>query len=90
MVNRVKLVGNEAGDVFVPTYNWVSHFAPYMKKIPGIKTYHQFCFSSSSPGSIVCKEYSDRPGSEITVLKQVWQPEATNLPPVIKPTRSFC
>ena len=35
-VNRVKLVGNEASDVMVPTYDWLSFFAPQFRKVANI------------------------------------------------------
>ena len=84
-VNHVRLVGNEAGDVYVPTYNWLSYFAPKFKKVSGIKMYHQFHFSSSSPGTVLCKEFSDSPGTVIVLLKEAWKPVATDLPQIVEP-----
>ena len=85
-VNRVKLVGNEAGVVYVPTHDWLSFFAPHMKRITRIKNYHQFCFSSSHVGTVICKEYSDSIGTPITILKKDWEPSVTDLPPIITPS----
>ena len=84
-VNHVRLVGNEAGDVYVPTYNWLSYFAPKFKKVSGIKMYHQFHFSSSSPGTVLCKEFSDSPGTVMVLLKEAWKPVATDLPQIVEP-----
>ena len=69
-VNQVKMVGNESGQVFVPTYNWLSFFAPYTKKVSNIKLYHQFHFSSSSPGSVVCRESSGGHGTTFHLLER--------------------
>ena len=69
-VSHVKLVGNEQGQVFVPTYNWLSFFAPHIKKVSSIKQYHQFHFSSSLPSSVMCKEYSNNPGTTFKIQKQ--------------------
>ena len=84
-VNRVKLVGNEAGDVMVPTYDWLSFFAPQFRKVANIKQYHQLQFSSTTPGTVVCKDYSDSEGTTISLLKNPWSPLSTVLPPVIPP-----
>ena len=84
-VNEVRLVGTEDGDVHVPTYNWLSHFAPHLKKLSSIKSYHHFEFSSLYPGSVVYKEYSDTPSTTATLLKHDWEPSYTDLPPMIEP-----
>ena len=83
-VNVAKLVGSD-GEVFVPTYDWLSFFSPHMKKISDIKSYHQFFFQSSSPGTLVCKEYSDSHGKRINILKKHWQPSPKDLPACLVP-----
>ena len=35
-VNHAQLVGTQDGEVLVPTYDWLSFFAMYFKKIPHI------------------------------------------------------
>lgn len=85
-VNEVRLVGTENGDVQVPTYNWVSHYAPQFKKLPGIKKHHQFVFSDSHPGSVVCKEYCDSQGTAHKLLKTDWVTSHTDLPDIIEPS----
>ena len=85
-VNKARLVGNEAGEVFVPTYDWLSYFVERFRKLSGIKKYHQFLFSSSKPGEVICKEYSDSPGETVKLLKNQWKPIATDLPPVLQPS----
>ena len=51
-VNTVKIVGSESGIVYVPIYNWLSHFTQYFKKVSGIKSYHQFIFHNTQPGTV--------------------------------------
>ncbi len=86
-VNKAKLIGNEDGEVYVPTYNWLSFFVPEMKKLPQIKVYHQFSFNSSQPGVVSCKEFSDSASIDIDIRKNKlsWYPVANDLPPVITP-----
>ena len=80
-VNQVKLVGNEQSEVNVPTYDWLSFFAPKLKKVPGVKHYHQF-----QSGIVVCKELTDSPGTAISLLvKDNWNPAPHLLPPIIHP-----
>ena len=85
-VNKVKIAGTEAGEVNVPSYNWLSFFAPQFKKVPRIKQYHQFQITSTHPGVVVCKDFSDSPGTAITILKQPWTPKSTELPPIVTPS----
>ena len=86
IVNEVRLVRTEAGEVFVPTYNWISFFAPHFKKVSQIKQFHQFHIRSSSPGTIECREFSDTSTITVSLLKDAWQPAATDLPPTISPS----
>ena len=85
-VNQARLVGNEAGEVFVPTYDWQSFFATRMKKVTGIKGYHQFVMSNSSPGTVTCKQYSDSTGTSMKLIKNDWMPSATEFPSVVVPS----
>ena len=82
-VNRVQLVGNEQGEVFVHTYDWMSFFAPKLKKVPGIKQYHQFNFTEA--GTVVCKQYSDSQGKSVSLLQNPWSPTHNELPDIIPP-----
>ena len=70
----------------MPSYNWLSFFTPQFKKVTRIKQYHQFQITSTHPGVVVCKDYSDSPGTPITILKQPWTPKSTKLPPIITPS----
>ncbi len=87
-VNQAKLTGNEAGEVYVLTYDWLSFFAPEMKKLPQIKVFHHFSFTSSQPGVVICREYSNSASvaiNDVRKNKLSWHPVATDLPPVITP-----
>ena len=82
-VNQVQLVGTEQGEVMVPTYDWMSFFAPRLRKVLGIKQYHQFEFVA--PGTVLCKQYSDSQGTAISLLKDPWSPTPTVVPAIVPP-----
>ena len=72
--------------IFQVTYDWLSYNAEHMKKVTGIKTYHQFVFSSSSPGTVLCKQYSDSVGIPVNIIKVTnWEPSPFVLPSTIVP-----
>ena len=83
--NISQLVAREDGSMIVPTHNWTDFFAPRMKKITGIKTYHHFRMSSSAPGCVFVKEHSDSSEVKIDLLKEPWNPSADELPEVVPP-----
>ena len=56
-----------------------------MKRITGIKKDHHFRLSSSSPGTIFVKERSDSVEVEVDLLKDPWNPDVDELPPVVPP-----
>ncbi len=85
-VNHAKLVGNEQGEVFVPVYDWLSYFADHLKKITGIKKFHQFIFTSANNNSVECKHFTNSPSQKVTMCKdQAWHPSQFVLPPTIDP-----
>ena len=47
--NEAQLVSREDGSIIVPSYDWTGFLAPHMNKIVGIKNFHHFRMSSSSP-----------------------------------------
>ena len=51
-MNHCQLVGNQHGDMLVPTYDWAEFFADHTVKtaLAGIKKIAHFRFCSSSPG----------------------------------------
>ena len=49
-VNTSQLVGTHDGEVIVPTYDWAGYLCQVFRKLKGIKKYHMFRFSASSPG----------------------------------------
>ena len=78
------LVVREDGSTIVPMYNWTDFFAPQMK-ISGIKKFHHFRVSSSSPGLVFAKQWSDSPEVTFKVLKEPWTPAVDELPAVVPP-----
>ena len=83
--NVAQLVSREDGSTIVPSYDWTDHFAPHFKKLPGIKKYHHFRMSSSTPGSVFVKEHSDSTEVRIDLLKDSWSPDAHELPRLTPP-----
>lgn len=83
--NFAQLVSREDGSTIVQTCDWTDYFAPRMKKITGIKKYHHFRLSSASPGTIFVKERSDSVEVEVDLLKDPWNPDVDELPPVVPP-----
>ena len=80
-------VGDEHGKLFVPTYDWQNKFEKNMKTIPDLKKYHQFVFSSQSPGTVTCTPMSSDPcseGTSFTLVKDSTSVTST-LPPEIHP-----
>ena len=86
-VNHTCLVGTQDGEVLVPTYDWVSYFATYFKKIPQIKSYHSFKIDVDAPGKITCKEYSNSVSTTFDIIKVPGVlPTTGELPPIIAPS----
>ena len=86
-VNEVQLVGSEDGVVEVPVVNWAGFFGGRFRKVQKIKSYHHFSFSSSTPGIVSLKEYSDsEPSSCYFLLDTDWTPSSTDLPAAIPPS----
>ena len=90
-INHCQLVGNQHGDVIVPTYDWADFFAEHTIKtaLGGIKKISHFRFCSSSPGVVYVRNTSDTPSSKekkIVLLKDTsWLPQLSNLPPIVPP-----
>ena len=68
-VNHTKLVGTQDGEVLVPTYDWLSFFAMYFKKISHIKSYQNFMVSTNSPGVVEYKNFSNSESTKINIIK---------------------
>ena len=86
-VNHTHLVAKEDGEVLVPTYDWLTFFASYFRKLPQIKVYHNFFVSSDTPGEIRCKEFSDSDVTNFNIIKDLTNIPATGeLPPIVVPS----
>ena len=81
--NIPQLVGNEKGEVFVPTYDWKAYLPQYFKKVVGIKKFHHFIFNKESQGIVTLKEASDTEESVQKLL--LAQPPSDQLPPLVQP-----
>ena len=88
-INHCQLVGNQHGDVIVPTYDWADFFVEHTIKIAlsGIKKISHFRFCSSSPGVVFVCNASDVPSykeKKIVLLKDTsWLPQLSNLPSIV-------
>ena len=83
--NVAQLVSREDGTTIVPTMDWTDFFATKLKKIQGIKKFHHFRVTSSSPGHVFVKERSDTVERDIDLLKEPWTPDVDAKPGVIPP-----
>ena len=85
-VNVPELVGTQDGAVLVPTYDWVSFLGEHFRRVPQMKSQHHFHFSSTSPGVVNMKEYSDSDSRQFRVLvDSSWEPSPATLPTQILP-----
>lgn len=57
-INQPSVIVGSTEDerMIVDTRDWTSFFATQMKKLPGIKKFHHFIFSSSKPGLVYARE----------------------------------
>jgi hypothetical protein len=70
-VNDAVAVGNEAGEVFIPTYDWKAYFTQYrLKKLANLTRYQHFTFRKSHPGIVFVKETCDGPESQVCVISE--------------------
>ena len=85
-VNKAQLVGTHDGRVIVPVYDWASFLSPYFNKLPNIKKYHHFRFSTDEPGKVYFKEYASSPELSFMLLKnRAVVPGPTVLPCKLNP-----
>ena len=82
MANRAQLVGDETGNVLVPTFDWSTFLSLGFKKIKGIKRMQHFTFPADKPGVVLMRQQWDGPTTEI-VLLQGQLPHG--MPPTILP-----
>ena len=92
--NTAQLVVKTDGEVIVPTFDWKSFLENHFKRIPAIKKYHHFRFSSDIPGSVFLKLSGETDEREMVLLKDEWNPlteHGPNLlpPPGLSPERQW-
>ena len=86
VVNISQLVGNQSGEVIVPTYDWSTYFGQHFSKIPSIKAQHHFLFSHVKPGVVRAKQLLDSDEVEHNLCQRKdWVPSFNELPPLIAP-----
>ena len=86
-VNSAQLVGTQDGEMVVPIYDWQSFLLTKFRKLPSIKKFHNFKFSSESIGEVIIKEYSNSLQKTINLLRDPSiLPSNTELPTVLTPT----
>ena len=82
VVNSAQLVGNETGEVTVPTYDWARFFTPVYRKVVGVKRHHHFVLTAAKPGIVSMQELCEGPAKELLLLKgQI----PDGMPDVIRP-----
>jgi hypothetical protein len=85
-VNIAQLCGTQKGEVVVPTNDWKKFLSPHFKTLRNIKSYHHFCFSSTTPGVAFVKQHADTEEHEMLLLNDAsWQPTQFELPPIVNP-----
>ena len=79
-VNTAQLVGTQDGEVVVLMYDWAGFLQQYIRKVPRMKSYHHFTFSSAKPGVVTMKEFSDSPSTAYHILvDDTWDPKCDQL-----------
>jgi len=84
-LNEAKLVGDTAGNIFVPVYDWQQHFRSLLfRNIPNIKTFHKFVFSTEFQGRV--RLYESSYSSVYTEFVIADYFSNSNMPPSVPPT----
>ena len=81
-VNKAQLVGTHDGQEIVPVYDWAEFLSEYFTKLPNIKKYHHFRFSTEEPGKVYFKEQRFSQERSLMLLK-----DPTVMPPLILPCK---
>ena len=90
-VNVAQLVGTQDGKVIIPSYDWASFLGERFRKVPQMKSYHNFFFSGKILGSVVLEQFSDSDSSSFKMLiDNSWIPSPSAPPPVISPSGLSC
>ena len=79
--NVAQLVTKKDDSTIVSSHNWTGFLPPHMKKMSGIKQFHHFTMSASSPGDVFVRELSESDEVKITIVNEPWTPETDEMPP---------
>jgi len=72
--------------VKVATHYWTDHLGKFFTKLPNIKVFQHFFFSSSQPGIVTClRNLGDEPTPICILKKNVEEILTDNLPPIVEP-----
>ena len=89
-VNTAQLVGTQNGEVVVPVYDWSQFLGKRFRKLPKIKSFQHFTFTSSKPGIVKIKSFSDSEESTLRLLTDdTWVPDSRELPQRVTPLVSL-
>ena len=69
-INKAVLVGNEAGEVFIETFNWAAFLGDHFRKFPQLLQYHHFSVSACEPGKVMARMYSSSAEETFELLKK--------------------
>ena len=86
--NTPQLIGESDGTVEVPTYDWASFFDEPMiqTSLKGITKMHHFRFTTSDPGLVYVRDFSDDSERKINLLRnKSWRPSPNSLPKRVLP-----
>ena len=86
VVNVAQAVGNMDGTIIVPSYDWTTFLAEHIDKCVGIKSFHHLRFSADHRGHVFVREKSDSEEVDVNLLKDDWNPTATELPDRMTPS----
>ena len=63
--NVAQLIGNQKGDIIVPSFDWLTFFSPHFRHFKDIKI-------------VSAKGYEDSKPMEVDILRDNWQPMSTD------------
>ncbi len=87
MSSTSRLTSTLPNTVIVPTYDWATFLGEHFRRVPQMKSYHHFTFSSSASGLVTLKQFSDSTSTTFRILADdSWVPTTAELPPQIMPS----
>jgi len=82
-----QLVGTQDGRMIVPVYDWSQFLSEHFRKVPKMKSYQHFMFTSARPGIVQLKALNDSEESQFRILSdENWTPDHLERPQCITPS----